>query len=555
LTTTAVDIQSLFDAYRADRRRFVEDFFTIVPRVPGPPVPLHLTRSQDFYWRNKRQHTVIAKARRVHISAIVEADFTSYILLNPGTHALQILNKPIEETLHHHMPRIEGYLRAVKARLAGPDAKPEDIERMWPVLTVSNTQHKVIDFGDAHHGAKIESSITLVGSGSKSVIQGGEHQFYHITEIPDYDPGELEAIKNALMGSEYAQVVYESRPERTGDEFHTLYLDAKEGRSSYKSIFIPWFWAEEHQLPEGASLWEGADPRLADDGFPLDDDEQAMMDEHTLSWGQMRYWRRALFDAGGDYQMRSSQLAVDDVSCWRQGGMSVMPADILNAQYHQAKPPLGLEALQGWDTYGGALRVWRKPQPGEAYAIYCDPAEGLATSHDTAIVCRRASDWAYCFTVQGKFSPEESARIMQSLGVRYNEALLGWERDARSAGIRALLVGTYRNLFHYRSQMVENADEQYGLPMTQWTKEGFVLAMRDFIASGAFHTDDRVLLEQLMALQAEPLQKDRMAYDTSVLDIAIADIGCLQMRSQALRYVRPAQPVKVGGQRITPDWM
>ena len=65
-------------------------------------VPFRFTKSQERYWANQRQKMVIAKARRVKMSAIVEADFTARTIFNQNFHSLMVVQKPIEETLPPH---------------------------------------------------------------------------------------------------------------------------------------------------------------------------------------------------------------------------------------------------------------------------------------------------------------------------------------------------------------------------------------------------------------------------------------------------------------------
>ena len=126
---------------------------------------------------------VIAKARRVTISAIIEAEFTANAILSPSFHALQVLQKPFEKTSIDHVRRVEAFISATQKRFRyGPN--PDDT---WPRLTIDNTEHKEFDFGESEHGARMISSITFVGSGSKDVIQGSEYDYYHITEVPSYE--------------------------------------------------------------------------------------------------------------------------------------------------------------------------------------------------------------------------------------------------------------------------------------------------------------------------------------------------------------------------------
>ena len=528
-------------------RQFIEETFYISPRAKRRgPVPFRFNAVQNHYWNERAQNMVIAKARRVTISAIVEAEFTANAILSPSFHALQVLQKPFEKTSIDHVRRVEAFISATQKRFRY-GANPDDT---WPRLTIDNTEHKEFDFGESEHGARMISSITFVGSGSKDVIQGSEYDYYHITEVPSYEQEEIDALNRGLLGSPYATVRYESRPERAGDVFHQLYLAAKTGESSYKPLFIPWHWADEH-VKRADDLWENADPILAEDFFPLDAEEQQMMDAENLSWDQMRFWRFALADANGHKDVRASQLARDDESCWNLAGNPVVSLENMESLVGNIAKPLDKSRYGTISDYNGMLKLWLLPQKAEAYAIYADPAEGYATSHDTAIVIRRARDWAYVGEVRGKISPEDTGRILVELGRHFNTALIGWEREPRSAGIRAIVIGLhkYPNVYSFRDKKWGHPDKEPGLPVTQWTKSGLISDLVDFMDAGAYSTPSEALVSQYAQLQKPSTvnsrdDKERNTYNTAKLDMVMADVGCFQLREQALRLLRNLQPQK-----------
>lgn len=546
-----LDLEEVLRKYDGNRKQFIEDCFYIVPRDSSKgPIPFLFTKVQEEYWNKRAIKMIIAKARRVKISSVIEADFTSLAILTPNYNALQVLQKPIEETLTHHMPRIEMYISSTQKKLGG-----------WPVLSTDNIQHKVFDWGESEHGARITSSITIVGSGSKDVIQGGQYDYYHITEIPSYEPDEIEALNKGLMGSPFAAVRYESRPERAGDVFHTMYTAAKEGSSAYIPLFVPWFSDEEHEWPLNMPVWDNADPVLSLDSFPLDPEEALMQQNFSLSWSQMRYWRYALALAEGDEEMRASQMAYDDENCWRLSGSPVIPRNIMDYLMSQVRKPLPVEMYPERDNLSGMLKLWLRPQRMEAYAIYADPAEGYAQSHDTAIVIRRARDWAYVGEVRGKISPEDTGRIMVKLGKCFNNALLGWEREPRSAGIRAIVIDQlhYPNIFAFRERKWGHPDNEPGLPITRWTKDGVIQSVVDFMQGGEYHTPSETLIRQYANLQKETKYSgndDRVTstYNTARLDLLMADAGCFQLRDQALRLLRSMTP-KPPAQDLLPAYL
>jgi len=547
ITSVVNDLQSILVHYRNNIREFIEDTFYIIPREKRRgPVPFRFNTVQDYYWNSRAQNMVIAKARRVTISAIVEAEFTANAILQPSFHALQVLQKPFEKTSIDHVRRVEGFIAAAQKRFR----YGSNSDDTWPRLTIDNTEHKEFDFGESEHGARMISSITFVGSGSKDVIQGSEYDYYHITEVPSYEPDEIDALNRGLLGSPYATVRYESRPERAGDVFHQLYLAAKTGESSYKPLFIPWYWSDEH-AKRGDDLWENADPALAYDSFPLEADEYQMMETDGLSWDQIRFWRFALADANGNKEVRASQLARDDESCWNLAGNPVVSMENMESMVGSITKPLEKSRYGLISDYNGMLKLWLLPQKAEAYAIYADPAEGYSSSHDTAIIIRRARDWAYVGEIRGKITPEDTGRILVELGRHFNNALVGWEREPRAAGIRAIVIGLhkYPNVYSFREKKWGHPDKEPGLPVTQWTKSGLISDLVDFMDTGAYSTPSESLVGQYAQLQKTTTitsrdDKERNTYNTAKLDMVMADVGCFQLREQSLRLLRNLQPQK-----------
>ena len=536
MTTQSITEQTNY--YRDNPRQAIEDLFVILPIDSSVGfIPFRFTRSQERYWANQRQKMVIAKARRVKMSAIVEADFTARTIFNPNYHSLMVVQKPIEETLPPHVKRVEAFIRSTQKKLGG-----------FPVLTRDTTQHKVFDYGESEHGARLESSITFVGSGSKDVLQGGGYDFIHATEIPSYEEDEYQSLLNGLQGSRLATVRWESRPESMNDHFYDLYQAAKNRESSDIPMFVPFYEEEEYFWPEGP-LWDNADPILSKDGFPLEAEEQLLMDIHGLSWGQVRYWRKALADAKGNRDIRASQLAYDDESCWRTAGSPVVPGYVMDYLMGQVRQPLPKEMYPEGNDLNGMLRMWIRPQADETYAIYADPAEGYIQSHDTAITIRRARDWAYVGEIRGKISPEDTGRIMVKMGYALGTTLIGWEREPRSAGIRAIVIDQYHYPYVYK--MTENkwgnADHIAGLRIDASTKDGIIGSMVDFMESGEYHTPSDILVKQWSQVQEGNTYKndrEKHQYNTAVLDMVMADAGCFQLRDQARRLLTRLAPRK-----------
>ena len=86
--------------------------------------------------------------------------------------------------------------------------------------------------------------------------RGGDSALVHCTEVAFWKKTEgktpQQIIRSAVSGVAYkpmTMVVYESTANGTGNFFHTEYLDARDGKSVFEALFIPWHAIERYSLP------------------------------------------------------------------------------------------------------------------------------------------------------------------------------------------------------------------------------------------------------------------------------------------------------------------
>ena len=516
--------------YVGQRREFIEDWFLVSSRDPRKGLlPFRFNRIQEDYWLNRTERDLVVKTRQVGVSAVVEADYTSLAMLKEDFRVLVIVQKPEEKTVPHHMPRVKGYYYSVP-------------EALRPPLVASNAFSLVFGFGERRGDEyEAQSRIDFISAGSFEAARGGTYHFIHITEFDSYEEAEAEALLQSLLGLPAgARIVIEGSPKRAGGPLHRMWKLAKAGQGTYTPHFYPWFWLEDYTLD---------DPVLQ-----LQDNDVLVMERLGITSAQMG-WRKAKireamsqFGSGAEQRFLSEFLE-DDIRCWGLAGALAMPWEVIEHLLGQVRAPLPIGMYPDGQNYARRLRLWLLPEPGEAYILFCDPAEGLPTSHDTAVVIRRVRDWSHVGTLVGKVTPEDAGGMMVELARHYNNALVGWERNAMGSAVRAKVVDNlrYRYVYHYKGLHEDEGDERYGFPTNRFTKKDAILAMADFMRHGYFQTWDQQLLEQYRELQ--DLGNDK--YNTGLLDIAMADMLCLQGRAQANRRPGP-KPESVSN---LPSWM
>lgn len=197
--------------------------------------------------------------------------------------------------------------------------------------------------------------------------------------------------------------VDKSQPE---SPLKRLYRAARAGENTFRPIFAPWTAA-----PWRTQAWYEEKRRtiLTATGA-LDDlhQEYPATDAEALAPRQL------------DKRIPSAWLT----QCYQE-------AKSIDADAHYA-PAQRLPAIP-------ALFVFARPQPGRAYVIGADPAEGNPTSDDSALIVLDAQAGEEVATLAGKFEPTVFAGYIAQLEQWYNCAAVLVERNNHGHAVIAQL--------------------------------------------------------------------------------------------------------------------
>jgi len=536
------DPASLVQWYQGHRRDFIEDWFYVEDRNrPGVLLPMHMNRVQQDYWNKpieQKRRQVFVKARQITISSIIEADYTSLCMLNPGVKVQVVVQKPEEKTIPHHLPRVKTYYHSVP-----------DILRVQ--LVTSNESSLVFGFGGKDDDPDMTSRIDYVSAGSVAATRGGTYHLVHVTEFDSYEHTEAESLLKALMGLPLSsRIIIESSPQRAGGPLHKMWKSCKDGTGIYTPVLYPWFWEDNYRLPPGSLRV----PEPWRDEFDPTEYEASLMLREGLDLDQVRWRRMKVLEAdwaGTEAeQVFLSEYLEDDQRCWALSGRPAMPIAYLDRLLALAKTPMPYSQMPDRQDYGGRLRMWLPPEPGETYCIMADPAEGLGWGHATAAVIRRCSDWAHVATFRGQATPTDLGGILVELGRLYNNCLIGWERNNHGHAVEVKVIDGLQYPYVYRQWKRESreGDDRYGF-LTGWmSKADLIDLANQAMRMEEWHSWDSELIGQYRELQ----DMGGNRYDTGELDIAMADLLTIAARPQAqLISSKPKPPVT----HNVPKWM
>ena len=440
-----------------DPRWFAEHFFKVVPRTGGAPIPVRFKPSQIEFWKNHTQRDIIGKSRSVYISSGVEMLFLAICLTSQGVKvALTAQNedyakihKGFVEALYdsiedfkivngHPVPILldDGYEKPPKPKLGENSA----FKMTWP---------------------ETGSQFIFGSAGSTGFGHGQPIHLYHATEVPMWEPdNDAEAIISAVESVNALWIVIEGKARGEGNRFHRRFMAAWNGESEYKAHFFSWFWDKDSpdcQIPEGSEM------ALPADRGPIipTEEEAALMIREKLNIDNIR-WRRVQASKPLFLQER----AEDPLTMFMTTGQPVFNLYDAERLVKRIYNPTMLEDSE-------CLKIWLPPAPGGQYLVWADPSGGLPSGHHAVTVVCRLNPFSHVATLRGHWEAGIHGHKSVALAKRYNNAILGWERNNTGSGFAEAVmnVAHYDKVYKYRDDTrIGDFTSQPGFPVNSRTK-------------------------------------------------------------------------------------
>jgi len=541
-------ITDLFDTARGTRVSLVDTFIKGLSQMTAPSKYQGLNKDAFFATRlkikdkvgkverfvmNKAQwdfdqkrtgRDIILKARQLGFSTLEQATIYHSILMNPGISCVTIANEG-ENTAH---------LVSV-------------FDRFHTNFPVNERPHRKgrypygISFPDS-------DSVVYIGTaGNRNWGRGKTVHHVHASEVafwPDARTtmsGLLESIPGQEL-SAHTQVTLESTANGAGGYFYELVMSSLLGQSEWTTHFYPWWWAEEYRL----SLLSGERIAYTDEEQALV--ERVMREESILLSPQQIKWRRdKIVTLKEEFQQEypESIMAAFLTSGRPRFHMPALESR-RNTQIMEAKYVDHPTMSRGVPYY--MLRIYEEAIKGAEYVVGADVAEGITITSGgeadfSAAVVRHKRDNRQVATIHGRMEPYEFATLLADLGVYYNNALLGVERNNHGHAVLGFLqrgtgdgkVLPYPNIYVHlederlgwpttpktRPQMMADLAAEYGMPDTYIIRDEeiireamtFTVAMngREQASPGSF--DDLVFADAIACeMRLAPLMEREVIY-------------------------------------------
>lgn len=189
-----------------------------------------------------------------------------------------------------------------------------------------------------------------------------------------------------------------SEKARPNSTFKNLYRGAIEGTNQYTGVFIPWY-----VNPERNPTW-------------YEQQKQVSLDiDNTLD----NLWES--YPANPEEALAPKSASKRLPFAWlRNSYVKIQPKYIIKKTIETD--------LDGYDgPVIDGLVVYKTPHPDKKYVLGADPAEGLPTSDDSAIVVMDIETQEEVATYAEKTDPESFAVVIDQIGTYYNKAKVLYE--------------------------------------------------------------------------------------------------------------------------------
>jgi len=356
----------------------------------------------------------------------------------------------------------------------------------------------------------------------------------HCSEVAFWPNGEAIALGLFQAVTRNGNIFMESTANGIGNFYYEEYWKASDKQSAFRAWFSSWFDMDEYRIhPLLAPPFKTVDDLEREAkikaAYKLDDDQlafrRAKMREPGM-WGKFvqeypAYPAEAFIASGNPYFDRET---LEPLGAVLRGGRYPAIEEIDFGHYDR------LHAAHK----RGDLVIYNLPEPGVAYCIGADTAEGITTSN-TADSCsadvidaRTGSQVAH---LHGKWDPHEYGILLAELGHYFEVALLAVERNNHGHAVLNTLIHEcdYPNLYEHEEYDQRRAAtaKKPGWPTSVKSKT----LMLDTLAADTLNGEVRIkhpeTVKEMLTFVKKPGGKaggEGNSHDDRVMSIAIANI-------------------------------
>ena len=284
----------------------------------------------------------------------------------------------------------------------------------------------------------IDSDYQLGTAGSKGTGRGSTIQLFHGSEVAFWPHADehMAGIMQALPDEAETESILESTANGVGGKFYEMWQDASNGVGEYIAIFCPWFWQDEYA-------------KIVPEEFKRTKEERLLVKLHNLSDKQLQWRRIKVHELG--LSLFKQEYPCTPEEAFLFSGRPVFEADHTNAAKAECFTETyraDIDSSSINQRKDGLLRVWDEPKPGKRYVIGADVAEGLITGDYSCADVLQLPEGYQVAQWRGHVDPDRFGDLLAKLGKKYNNSLVGVERNNHGLTTLTTLRKTgYSNIY------------------------------------------------------------------------------------------------------------
>jgi hypothetical protein len=361
----------------------------------GEITAFRLNRAQRYVHRELerqrletgRVRALILKARQWGCSTMVGGRFFHKVVYSEGMKAFILAHR--RDATDNLFGMVERFLEHLPRKLKSQNG-------FWIEVApkVHRANAKELTFSVLDSGYRVG---TVSAAGAASVGRGDTFQLFHGSEVAFWENAD-EAVSGALQtvpdvaGSE---IILESTANGIGGVFHRMCLAARDGKSDFKLIFVPWYLCEEYQsyCPPDFDFPQGD----GDEGTTSWDEYGGLydLDDDQLYWAYVKNAALAVSvsadpDVGPCWKFYQEYPATIEEAFQAGGDQQFIPPKYVIAarrnreRYRERLPVIiGVDIARGGDDF-----TWMLDRNGRAAGQLVN--ERLSTDNEMEIVGRLA---------------------------------------------------------------------------------------------------------------------------------------------------------------------
>jgi hypothetical protein len=431
----------------SDRKRLIE---TLVPieNKDRQLVPFILNPIQSLMYSESSPRDVIVKPSQVGGTSLIMCDFLLDCLMYKGTTSVII-----------------SYDEFITGRLLRKaQSFYDNLSQVIPSLPkthLRSVSEKTFIFEDRLGVKQGESSFYIASAKGFAMPRGEPIHNLLLDELAFWPPGAAaEAFAAALNRVPLipgTKVRALSTPNGEDNDFYDLYMSAKEGKATGKSVFkahfYPWYSMPEYHLPADSEFVLPGDSESVLTNLNPDEVRLMMLFEKLGfdiidAYDKLR-WRRykiaemqSLKRSGETRLLFGQEFPEDDVTCFQSAADEWYPHEEINRLIKNCFPPTSFHL--GAD-------VWYPPEEKQSYLLCIDPGLGKVSESVATVWKFTEQEYKHCATFSGLYAGKEMVDKCIPIARWYNDAIIATE-DALDITSHLANSG-YPNLY-YRTDPV-----------------------------------------------------------------------------------------------------